>query len=99
MCRGPPKWTLLLHATRPKRISFAPETHRGRRTQGVTAYACNKSGDLGIAWALPWHQKARAIATKPSTSSAVVANEVTRRTSLASRANATPLGRASVVHG
>ena len=59
----------------------------------------NDSRELGVALALACHQEACVVATKRSTSAAVVANDVTRRTSVVSLAGMTPFGSASVVQG
>src|SRR5215510_12899086 len=55
--------------------------------------------EWGVAWAWAWHQEVPASATNRSTSSTPVANEVTRRTRVASPSGATSFGRDSVVHG
>ena len=73
---------------------------RLKRNRSRLGGACrNDSKELGVALALPCHQEARATATNRSTSSAVVANEVTRRTRVVSRAGTAPSGSASVVQG
>jgi hypothetical protein len=61
--------------------------------------ALNDSREWGVAWAQRCHHRARTISIKRSTSSAVVANEVTRRTSVPSRAGAVPSAGAGIAHG
>jgi hypothetical protein len=59
----------------------------------------NDSREWGVAWAQRCHHRARTISIKRSTSSAVVANEVTRRTSVPSRAGMELLAGEGIAHG
>ena len=93
----PPIWLFPVRCLGRRDSANAMRLKRNRSRLGGAGR--NDSKELGVALALPCHQQARATATKRSTSSAVVANEVTRRTSMASRAGTRPSGSASVVQG
>ena len=79
--------------------------YRGPRSSWPTArkraayLRVNDSREWGVAWAQRCHHRARTISIKRSTSSAVVANEVTRRTSVPSRAGMELLAGEGIAHG